>query len=108
MRQFYILKPKATTAAGHKNTPCYDLRLVALRRYLPDARAFAKRPVWRGRSARIACLESRKCVRSIGAWRRTAGRKSVATNPPGRSMKVGLFVTCLVDLMRPSIGFAAL
>ncbi|HTE13761.1 MAG TPA: (Fe-S)-binding protein, partial [Burkholderiales bacterium] len=23
-------------------------------------------------------------------------------------MKVGLFVTCLVDLMRPSIGFAAL
>ncbi len=23
-------------------------------------------------------------------------------------MRVGLFVTCLVDLMRPSIGFAAL
>ena len=23
-------------------------------------------------------------------------------------MKVGLFVTCLVDLMRPGIGFAAL
>ena len=23
-------------------------------------------------------------------------------------MKVGLFVTCLVDLMRPRIGFAAL
>src|SRR3954447_15028157 len=27
---------------------------------------------------------------------------------PGNSMKVGLFVTCLVDLMRPSIGFASL
>jgi L-lactate dehydrogenase complex protein LldE len=25
----------------------------------------------------------------------------------GRSVRVGLFVTCLVDLMRPSIGFAA-
>ena len=23
-------------------------------------------------------------------------------------MRVGLFVTCLVDLMRPSIGFAAI
>jgi L-lactate dehydrogenase complex protein LldE len=23
-------------------------------------------------------------------------------------MRVGLFVTCLVDLMRPSVGFAAL
>src|SRR5258708_37549456 len=26
----------------------------------------------------------------------------------GKCMKVGLFVTCLVDLMRPSIGFACL
>src|SRR5258708_3371033 len=26
----------------------------------------------------------------------------------GKAMKVGLFVTCLVDLMRPSIGFACL
>ena len=25
----------------------------------------------------------------------------------GRTMRVGLFVTCLVDLMRPSVGFAA-
>jgi hypothetical protein len=24
-----------------------------------------------------------------------------------RSVRVGLFVTCLVDLMRPSVGFAA-
>ena len=30
--------------------------------------------------------------------------------PPNQknAMRVGLFVTCLVDLMRPSIGFAAL
>ena len=27
---------------------------------------------------------------------------------PATALKVGLFVTCLVDLMRPSIGFAAL
>jgi len=27
---------------------------------------------------------------------------------PNRAMRVGLFVTCLVDLMRPRIGFAAL
>ena len=27
---------------------------------------------------------------------------------PANSMRVGLFVTCLVDLMRPSIGFAAI
>src|ERR1041384_1542964 len=25
----------------------------------------------------------------------------------GRGVRVGLFVTCLVDLMRPSVGFAA-
>ena len=38
MRQFYMLKRLPTTAAGHKNTPCYDSRLAALRRRLPDAR----------------------------------------------------------------------
>jgi L-lactate dehydrogenase complex protein LldE len=27
--------------------------------------------------------------------------------PPGAPLRVGLFVTCLVDLMRPSVGFAA-
>src|SRR5258705_10074218 len=27
---------------------------------------------------------------------------------PHRQMRVGLFVTCLVDMMRPRIGFAAL
>jgi L-lactate dehydrogenase complex protein LldE len=27
--------------------------------------------------------------------------------PPGAGLRVGLFVTCLVDLMRPSVGFAA-
>ena len=26
---------------------------------------------------------------------------------PARKPRVGLFVTCLVDLMRPSVGFAA-
>jgi L-lactate dehydrogenase complex protein LldE len=31
-----------------------------------------------------------------------------AAAEPARSPTVGLFVTCLVDLMRPSIGFAAL
>jgi L-lactate dehydrogenase complex protein LldE len=30
------------------------------------------------------------------------------TAAPARSPKVGLFVTCLVDMFRPSIGFAAL
>ena len=30
--------------------------------------------------------------------------ESKAANPP---MRVGLFVTCLVDLMRPTVGFAA-
>lgn len=29
-------------------------------------------------------------------------------NQPSRSKRVGLFVTCLVDLMRPNIGFAAI
>jgi L-lactate dehydrogenase complex protein LldE len=28
-------------------------------------------------------------------------------DPPGRGKTVGLFVTCLVDLFRPSVGFAA-
>jgi L-lactate dehydrogenase complex protein LldE len=31
----------------------------------------------------------------------------VPTNPPPQKPRVGLFVTCLVDLIRPSIGFAA-
>ena len=30
-----------------------------------------------------------------------------ATNSPGAGYRVGLFVTCLVDTMRPSVGFAA-
>ncbi len=30
-----------------------------------------------------------------------------ATNSPGAGKRVGLFVTCLVDTMRPSVGFAA-
>jgi L-lactate dehydrogenase complex protein LldE len=29
------------------------------------------------------------------------------SKPPGARLRVGLFVTCLVDLMRPSVGFAA-
>jgi L-lactate dehydrogenase complex protein LldE len=29
------------------------------------------------------------------------------SNQPGRGMTVGLFVTCLVDMFRPSVGFAA-
>src|SRR6266571_124824 len=33
---------------------------------------------------------------------------SALPSPESPPMKVGLFVTCLVDLMRPSIGFAAL
>lgn len=28
-------------------------------------------------------------------------------SPPSAGLRVGLFVTCLVDLMRPSVGFAA-
>ena len=32
---------------------------------------------------------------------------STAKTSPGGGKRVGLFVTCLVDLMRPSIGFAA-
>src|SRR5690349_23332189 len=28
--------------------------------------------------------------------------------PNGAAMRVGLFITCLVDLMRPEIGFAAI
>src|SRR5438046_7470781 len=35
-------------------------------------------------------------------------RHRVLPFPESLPMKVGLFVTCLVDLMRPSIGFAAL
>ncbi len=30
-----------------------------------------------------------------------------ASHRPGAGMRVGLFVTCLVDAMRPSVGFAA-
>jgi L-lactate dehydrogenase complex protein LldE len=30
-----------------------------------------------------------------------------SANAPGAPIRVGLFVTCLVDLMRPSVGFAA-
>jgi len=30
------------------------------------------------------------------------------TAPPARPVTVGLFVTCLVDLMRPAVGFAAI
>ena len=38
----------------------------------------------------------------------SSGRLGFATNsPPGAGLRVGLFVTCLVDLMRPSVGFAA-
>jgi L-lactate dehydrogenase complex protein LldE len=32
---------------------------------------------------------------------------SATSSPPGAGLRVGLFVTCLVDLIRPSIGFAA-
>src|ERR1700739_4225784 len=31
----------------------------------------------------------------------------VPTNSPPQKPRVGLFVTCLVDLIRPSVGFAA-
>lgn len=31
-----------------------------------------------------------------------------ATSPSPRPISIGLFVTCLVDLMRPSVGFAAI
>jgi L-lactate dehydrogenase complex protein LldE len=31
----------------------------------------------------------------------------VAKTPPGSGLRVALFVTCLVDLMRPSVAFAA-
>src|SRR5260370_21369707 len=34
-----------------------------------------------------------------------SAQTSTQSAPPGR--RVGLFVTCLVDLMRPSVGFAA-
>ena len=30
------------------------------------------------------------------------------TNPEKKTVHVGLFVTCLVDLFRPSVGFAAI
>jgi L-lactate dehydrogenase complex protein LldE len=36
------------------------------------------------------------------------GSKRAATAPGKDEVQVGLFVTCLVDLMRPRIGFAAL
>ena len=32
---------------------------------------------------------------------------SATSSPPAVGLRVGLFVTCLVDLIRPSIGFAA-
>jgi L-lactate dehydrogenase complex protein LldE len=32
---------------------------------------------------------------------------SVSQSRPGAGLRVGLFVTCLVDLIRPSVGFAA-
>ena len=50
------------------------------------------------RRAQIACC---------GALNALPGTRA-PPDSPGRSMKVGLFVTCLVDLMRPSIGFASL
>ena len=31
----------------------------------------------------------------------------LAKPPPGAGLRIGLFVTCLVDLMRPSVGFSA-
>ena len=38
----------------------------------------------------------------------SAGRLCLTSEtPPGAGLRVGLFVTCLVDLMRPSVGFAA-
>src|SRR5947207_2985328 len=43
--------------------------------------------------------------------RRLDEPESVRINPAlrrSRAMRVGFFVTCLVDLMRPSIGFAAI
>jgi L-lactate dehydrogenase complex protein LldE len=37
-----------------------------------------------------------------------SSRASVSIFPEDEELRVGLFVTCLVDLMRPGIGFAAL
>jgi L-lactate dehydrogenase complex protein LldE len=41
------------------------------------------------------------------AGRKDAALPDVMENPNRLPIRVGLFVTCLVDLMRPSIGFAA-
>src|SRR5271169_5690532 len=38
---------------------------------------------------------------------RRANLTDAAKPSPGAGKRVGLFVTCLVDLMRPSVGFAA-
>ncbi|MCW5746538.1 MAG: (Fe-S)-binding protein [Alphaproteobacteria bacterium] len=37
----------------------------------------------------------------------SAAATQPASTSPGRGMTVGLFVTCLVDMFRPSVGFAA-
>ncbi len=38
----------------------------------------------------------------------TTEQRSAIEPPPGASPRVALFVTCLVDLYRPSVGFAAM
>src|ERR1700730_5380741 len=46
------------------------------------------------------------CLPDVGIVRRTADNQGRFLE--GRLMRVGLFVTCLVDLMRPEIGFSAI
>src|SRR5262249_16369323 len=48
---------------------------------------------------RCALLPGRPLCRAMSSVR--------ATDQPGRGKTVGLFVTCLVDLFRPAVGFAA-
>ena len=60
----------------------------------------------RGPFTRLPCrLEIRRplvqCRAMAGGW------VCIRNSPPGAGLRVGLFVTCLVDLMRPSVGFAA-
>src|SRR2546426_535343 len=55
-------------------------------------------------SATVA-LNSPPCCRKIAAREEFVAEAEPKSEPPGK--RVGLFVTCLVDLLRPSVGFAA-
>jgi L-lactate dehydrogenase complex protein LldE len=81
MRQFYLSKSDTTTKGKSAENPCAIMRAL-LRCAVPPDR--------------------------IGSGFQAGSSGPAQFLPIGRNMKVGLFVTCLVDLMRPNIGFAAI